>query len=273
MRIKCEICPHGCEIEEGEIGFCRARGNADGKIACLNYGRITSLNLDPIEKKPLKNFYSGSLILSAGSYGCNMRCGFCQNHEISVANSFPRTSYVSPEQLVAAAKELVPEGNIGVAFTYNEPLISYEYITDCARLLRSESLQTVLVTNGLINEKPLLELLPFIDALNIDLKCFTEEFYRELKGDLSTVKRTVEHASRHCHIEVTTLIIPDKNDSREEISALSEWLAGINPEIPLHLSRFFPRYKYNGEATDITKLLELCEVARTHLKTVHAGNI
>ncbi|MCL1824272.1 MAG: AmmeMemoRadiSam system radical SAM enzyme [Oscillospiraceae bacterium] len=269
----CEICPHYCAIEEGRVGFCRGRGNVNGKITCLNYGKITSLALDPTSKKPLKNFFPGSMILSAGSFGCNMRCDFCQNHSISMANSGTKTTFISPETLVEEAIALIPDGNIGVAFTYNEPLISYEYIKDCAKILRENQLKTVLVTNGLVNEKPLTELLPFVDAMNIDLKCFSEEFYKELSGDLNTVKRTIELANEQCHVEVTTLIIPGKNDGIEEIAALSEWLGGVNCGIPLHLSRYFPRYKYEIEAATAEKLFELREIARKSLDYVYVGNV
>ena len=171
MKTRCELCFHHCTLDEGQIGLCRARGCRGGKIVSLNYGKLTSLALDPIEKKPLRRFHPGSLILSVGSFGCNLRCPFCQNHEISMASDGEiQTVMVTPEQLAAKAAELVPQGNIGVAYTYNEPLIGYEYVRDCAALIHERGLANVLVTNGTIETAPWRALLPFLDAINIDLK-------------------------------------------------------------------------------------------------------
>ena len=179
MRVLCGICPRGCNIEEGHTGFCGARGNVGGRVTALNYGRVTSIALDPIEKKPLNRFMPGSMILSVGSYGCNLRCPFCQNCEISMADGKTMRTYeITPEQLADKAQELRPRGNIGVAYTYNEPLIGYEFVYDCAVLASRRGLKNVLVTNGYICEKPLCDILPHIDAMNIDLKGFTEEFYK-----------------------------------------------------------------------------------------------
>ena len=269
----CALCPHHCDIPEGRVGLCRARCNTGGTIVCGNYGRLTSLALDPIEKKPLARFYPGSLILSVGSYGCNLRCPFCQNSEISMADGSAQTVYVPPQQLVEKALELVPQGNIGLAFTYNEPLIGCEYVRDCASLSHTHGLKTVLVTNGMICEEPLLKLLPDIDAMNIDLKGFTQEFYGKLGGDLETVQRTIALAARHCHVEVTTLVIPGENDGEDEMDALSAWLSSIDPEIPLHISRFFPRYKMAGKSpTPVETVRRLCGVAQKHLRHVYTGN-
>jgi pyruvate formate lyase activating enzyme len=271
----CEICPHGCEIEEGHTGFCGARGNADGKITAVNYGRLTSIALDPIEKKPLYHFLPGSRILSVGSFGCNLKCPFCQNCTISMADGkTAETTAVSPEQLAAKASELIPRGNIGVAYTYNEPLIGYEYVADCAALVRARRLKNVLVTNGYVCEKPLRALLPLIDAMNIDLKGFTEEFYRKLSGGLETVKTTIALAAASCHVEVTTLVIPGENDGDGEMEALASWLAGVSPDIPLHLSRFFPRYKYADRTpTPPETLHRLQLIAKKHLNYVYLGNV
>ncbi|HOP12035.1 MAG TPA: AmmeMemoRadiSam system radical SAM enzyme [Oscillospiraceae bacterium] len=269
----CGLCPHHCDIPEGRTGFCRARENRDGKIVCGNYGRLTSLSLDPIEKKPLYRFYPGSMILSAGSYGCNLACPFCQNCEISMADRNADTVYFSPEMLVERAKRAVPEGNIGLAFTYNEPLIWYEYVRDCAKLLRENGLKTVLVTNGMICLEPLLELLPLIDAMNIDLKGFSQKFYDLVKGDFETVKQTIALSAQQCHVEVTTLVIPGLNDDPKEIEDEAKWLASVNPEIPLHLSRFFPRYKMNDHrSTPIETIYDLRNIAAKYLKYVFFGN-
>ena len=274
MKALCELCFHHCALDEGQTGLCRARACQDGKIVSLNYGKLTSLALDPIEKKPLRRFHPGSLILSVGSFGCNMRCPFCQNHEISMAgDSGIPTVEVSPEQLAAQAAELVPHGNIGVAYTYNEPLIGYEYVQDCASLVYEQGMVNVLVTNGAIEEEPWRALLPLFDAANIDLKGFTPSWYQRLGGDLETVKRSVALAAEWCHVEVTTLLIPGENDSEEEIRELARWLASISPEIPLHLSRFFPQYQMVDRLpTPVEQVYRLAEAARGYLSYVYTGN-
>ncbi len=274
MKAQCDICPHRCVIEEGHTGFCRARSNRDGRIVDENYGVVTSVALDPIEKKPLSRFYPGSRILSVGSYGCNLRCPFCQNHAISMCGKGQagETMY-SPEELVSQAADLVPRRNIGIAFTYNEPLIGYEFIKDCAALAHERGLKTVLVTNGYINEEPLIRLLPSIDAMNIDLKGFTEAYYQKLSGHLEPVKRTIELSASACHVEVTTLIVPEENDSLDEMRRLSAWLASVGEKIPLHISRFYPRYRMaDSEATDVELVYTLADIAREKLQYVYTGN-
>ena len=274
MKSRCELCFHRCELDEGQTGLCRARGYRDGRIVPLNYGKLTGLALDPIEKKPLRRFHPGSLILSVGSFGCNLRCPFCQNHEISMAGEGElQTAQVSPEKLVAKAAELVPQGNIGVAYTYNEPLIGYEYVRDCAALVHKRGLVNVLVTNGTVEEVPWRALLPLIDAVNIDLKGFTAEWYRKLGGDLGAVKRSIVLAAEQCHVEVTTLLIPGENDSVEEIRELARWLSGVDPNIPLHLSRFFPRYRMmDRPPTPVEQVYRLADEARAYLACVCTGN-
>jgi len=272
--VMCDICPHACVLEEGQAGFCRARVNRGGRIIAGNYGQITSMALDPIEKKPLSRFYPGSRILSVGSYGCNMRCPYCQNHEISMADA-PRTGavYVSPEALVQKALQLVQGGNIGIAFTYNEPLVGYEYVRDCAVMAKEQQLKTVLVTNGLVNEAPLLKLLPLVDAMNIDLKGFDADAYKALRGDLEATKRTIALSVPHCHVEVTTLVVPGRNDQPEEMDVLAAWLASVDADIPLHISRFFPRYHMtDADATKVQLVYSLANVARRHLRYVYEGN-
>ena len=274
MKTRCELCFHHCALDEGQTGLCRARACQDGKIVSLNYGKLTSLALDPIEKKPLRRFHPGSLILSVGSFGCNLRCPFCQNHEISLAgDSGIPTVEVSPEQLAAKAAELVPQGNIGVAYTYNEPLIGYEYVQNCAALVHEQGMINVLVTNGTVEEEPWRALLPLIDASNIDLKGFTPAWYRQLGGNLETVKRSIALAAERCHVEVTTLLIPGENDSEEEIRELARWLASISSEIPLHLSRFFPRYRMlDRPPAPVEQVCRLAETARRYLSYVYTGN-
>ena len=283
---KCDVCFRHCVIAEGKLGFCGARTCENGKVVQANYGRITSLALDPIEKKPLNRFYPGSLILSAGSYGCNLRCPFCQNYEISwseEARKFAKTADVcTPEDLARAAAYYQSQGNIGIAFTYNEPLIGYEFILDTAKLIKKLGMKTVLVTNGTAELKVLEKLAPYIDAMNIDLKGFTDRYYREvLKGDRKMVMDFIARAAQVCHVEVTTLIIPGENDSEEEMDALSSWIAGLTDErgerigqsIPLHISRFFPRFHMQDRrATEVKLVYRLAEVARRNLTYVYTGN-
>ena len=275
MKMNCPICPHHCTLNDGEIGRCRARANIDNKIIDLNYGRLTSIALDPIEKKPLYKFYPGSWILSVGSFGCNLNCPFCQNYSISMADSTFETQNVTPEYLAQLALEFThrERGNIGVAFTYNEPFISYEFVRDTSKYLQQFGLKSVLVTNGTVAEKPLREILPLIDAMNIDLKAFNADFYKWIGGDFETVKRTIKIAAESCHVEVTTLIVPGKNDNAEEMAAEAEWLSSISPEITLHISRFFPRYRViDRPPTPVETIYKLVNIAKRHLNNVYAGN-
>jgi len=215
------------------------------------------------------------MILSVGSFGCNLRCPFCQNHEISMAAGGDeiQTVEVFPEQLAYKAAKLQGRGCIGVAYTYNEPLVGYEYVRDCAALIHERGMVNVLVTNGTIEDAPFRSLLPLIDAANIDLKGFTPAWYRRLGGNLETVKRSIALAAEHCHVEVTTLLVPGENDSEEEIRALARWLAGIDRNIPLHLSRFFPRYRMRDRPpTSVTSVYVLAETAREYLTYVYTGN-
>ena len=282
----CDVCFRRCEIQEGKLGFCGARTCVNGNVVPANYGKITSLALDPIEKKPLARFCPGSLILSAGSYGCNLRCPFCQNYKISWSEEAFRyakkAEEISPEELAQTAAYYQDKGNIGVAFTYNEPLIGYEYILDTAKLVKQLGMKTVLVTNGTASLSVLEQLAPYVDAMNIDLKGFTDRYYHEvLKGDRKMVMDFISRAAQVCHVELTTLIIPGGNDTEAEMEALSGWIAGlksadgevIGSEIPLHISRFFPRFKMQDRgATDISLVYHLAEVARKQLKYVYTGN-
>jgi len=272
--VLCTVCPRGCVIREGQLGFCGARINRNGKIVADNYGKITAIALDPIEKKPLRRFKPGSWILSVGSYGCNFRCSFCQNYGISMEKNPARCIEVTPQQLVEKALQLIPEGNIGIAYTYNEPLIGYEFVRDCAQLTAEKGLSNVVVTNGYINEEPLSEILPLIHGFNIDLKSFSPQFYKSIGGDLEVVKNAIRLAAAKSHVEVTTLIIPGENDSEEEMRELSSWLATISPGIPLHISRFFPSYKMTDRgATPVSVILKLAEIAQQYLQYVYKGNM
>ena len=272
-QIRCPVCMHHCLLQPGQIGRCRARKNENGKSRPVNYGRLTALALDPIEKKPLAMFAPGSRILSAGSFGCNLSCPFCQNYEISMCEEEPETVYVSPERLAEKALELRRQGKIGVAYTYNEPLVGYEYVRDTAALVRRAGMKNVIVTNGSVTEEVLEEILPFTDAMNIDLKGITDAFYRSLGGDLETVKRFIKRAAPACHVELTTLIVPGENDSEGQMEQLAAWVAGVDDKIPLHVTRFFPRWKMTDRPpTKVETVCRLADVAGRHLKHVFTGN-
>ncbi len=271
---ECAVCMHHCRLTEGQLGRCRARKNEEGRIVCANYGKITGLMPDPIEKKPLRRFFPGSRILSVGSFGCNLSCPFCQNHEISMAGPEEfQPKEMTPENLAALAKSWEDHGNIGVAYTYNEPLVGYEFVRDTARLVRKLGMKNVLVTNGSASLWVLEELLPYIDAMNIDLKGFTESYYRKLGGDLETVKDFIRRAAQGCHVELTTLIVPGENDSEARMEQEARWIASISPEIPLHVTRFFPQYRMeNRRATEVSVVYRLRDIAGKYLKYVYTGN-
>ncbi len=290
---KCNICFRKCNIPGGKTGWCRARGNIDGKVVPLNYGVVTGLALDPIEKKPLKRFFPGSNILSVGSFGCNLDCPFCQNFEIARGYAdadevcykddngihILDTKNILPEEIAELAADLRDRGNIGVAFTYNEPLVSYEYVLDTAKLIRAKGMKTVLVSNGCVNEDIAQNVIPWMDAANIDLKCFSEEGCKNfLGGDLELTKRFIEMAAGRLHLEITTLIIPGFNDSEDDMRKEAEWIAGLDSgkgrDIPLHISRFFPRHRLTDRpATESEIIYWLADVAGEYLKFVYTGNL
>ncbi len=272
-EVRCLLCPHVCEIPRNGVGLCRVRKNVEGRLYTLNYGEVTAAALDPIEKKPLKNYMPGKYVFSLGTFGCNLACGFCQNWTIAHGEA-PHSSFLAPEEAVVLAQELLPRGNIGIAFTYSEPLMWYEYVLDTAREAKKVGLKNILVTNGYINPKPLKELLPYIDAVNLDIKAYTEGFYNDVcKGKLSPVLTSAKLFAESCHLEVTTLIIPGLNDSPEEIRSLARWLADMNPNIPLHLSRYFPNYKFDLPPTPRQTIEKAGIIAREYLHHVYLGNI
>ena len=270
--IKCLLCPKECLIKKGQVGFCRARQNIDNQLYSLIYSKVSSYGMDPIEKKPLYHFYPGTMVLSLGTIGCNFTCAFCQNWTISQANiKDVQVEDLSPEKAVQLALQ---NNSPGIAYTYSEPLIWYDYVLDTAKLAKKNNIKNILVTNGFINQEPLLKLLPFIDALNIDLKSFQNSFYQKYcRGSLAPVLRTIEIAKSYSHIELTNLIIPGLNDKEKEIKELVDWVASQGENIPLHFSRYFPCYKMDIEATPISTLYKARDIAQKKLKYVYVGNI
>ena len=272
-KAECLLCPHFCKIAKNKTGICGARKNTGQKIELMTYGVISGYALDPVEKKPLYHFFPGYNILSVGSYGCNMRCDFCQNFNISQkVPEFPRPE-MTPEKLVRAA--LAAERNIGIAFTYNEPVIGFEFMSDAARSAKEAGLFTVMVSNGYVNSDPLKEIIQFIDAFNIDLKAFSSSYYRKLTGaSIEPVMEGLKQIAKSGkHLEITTLIIPGQNDSEKEMALQCEWIAGeLGKEIPLHLSRYFPMFKRDDPATSAETLTRLFEIASEKLDNVYIGN-
>lgn len=285
--VRCLLCPHRCVIESRRAGICGARKNRKGVLEAVTYGRVSSLALDPIEKKPLYHFYPGSRILSFGSLGCNLRCAFCQNWQISqitpgergpsgatldLSTMLMQTQEVSAEQI---AQQALEAGAIGVAYTYNEPYINYEFVLDCCRAVRAAGLQNVLVSNGFYNPEPLAELLDWVDAFNIDIKSFRPDFYRELcGGNLQPVLDAVKTAAQRAHVEVTLLLIPETNDDPQELDALGRWLLeNCGAQIPLHVSAYHPNYRLSTPPTAREGLAAAREIFLRHLKYVYIGNI
>lgn len=226
-RVACLLCPHACVLGDGELGRCRARTARDGKAVPLGYGKITCLALDPVEKKPLAMFCPGSYVLSVGGFGCNMSCPFCQNASIAQAGEGDVVwRYASPEELVAKALDFRKEGCIGIAYTYNEPVVSFEFMRDTAQLAHRLGLKNVMVSNGMINQGLLSQLDGLIDAANIDLKGFSQSFYRLCGGSYTAVCDTIEHLAKldSCHLEVTTLLVPGSTTIRTRLGAqLAGW--------------------------------------------------
>ncbi|MFW5737248.1 MAG: AmmeMemoRadiSam system radical SAM enzyme [Halanaerobium sp.] len=262
--IECELCPHNCKISNNKIGICKVRKNIEGKLYSLNYGQVSSLGIDPVEKKPLYHFYPQSEVLSLGSWGCNMSCEFCQNWQISQQK--PSLREFKPAEIVESALEK----NVNlIAYTYSEPTVFYEYMLETAEIAAERGLKNILVSNGYINQKPLENLIPFIDAANIDLKAFNNQFYlKHCNGGLEAVKRTIKILAEKIHLEVTTLIVTDLNDDLDELEKLFRWLSEINSEIPLHLIRYYPAYKLNNPPTDLQVMKSSYQLAKKNIWTM-----
>ena len=258
--IQCQLCPHNCKLKENQFGICGLRTVKNNLPVAINYGEVTSANVDPIEKKPLFHFKPGKDILSVGTYGCNMKCSFCQNYEIS--QNKPSSEFIDIDKLIKLIISI--PNNVGIAFTYNEPFMWYEYIYDVAKRIKEydKNISVVLVSNGYVNKEPLKKILPFIDAMNIDLKGFTNRYYNDIcKAKIEPVLETIKMASEQTHIEITTLMVSDENDSVEEIVEIAKFIASIDKNIPLHLSRYFPKYKMKNPPTLVENIMKAKEEA------------
>jgi pyruvate formate lyase activating enzyme len=272
-KLECLLCPHFCKIANGKTGICGVRKNSGNSIDLLTYGVLSGYSLDPLEKKPLYHFYPGYNILSIGSYGCNMRCDFCQNYHISQYVPSVSSTRTGIEKIINDSFSGLK--NVGVAFTYNEPVIWYEFIKDVALEVQKEGLKTALVSNGFVNMDPLNEIINFTDAFNIDLKAFNNDFYRKLTGaDIEPVKNTLKQIVRSGkHLEITTLIIPGQNDDEQEMKYQVEWIAGeLGKNVPLHLSRYFPMFQREDPSTPLDTLERLFSIASERLDYVYMGN-
>lgn len=273
-KIQCDLCPRFCNLAYGELGFCQARINEKERIKSLSYGKILSLALDPIEKKPFAFYKPGSKILSISSFGCNMACPFCQNHWLARASADQYPSYeLSSEELIDRAIWAKRYGNIGICFTYNEPLINFEYILKTAKKAKEKNLDMILVSNGQINPNYLEDLLGWIDAWNIDLKCFSKEGYAFLGGNFKSVLDTITKVSQSAHLEVTTLVVPGLSDNLDLFRKEVDFLRHLRPQPVLHITRYFPNYHYHQDATDPKLLFKMQDIAKEYLSRVVVGNL
>ncbi|MFO7924035.1 MAG: AmmeMemoRadiSam system radical SAM enzyme [Bacteroidales bacterium] len=276
QSVQCHLCPHYCLIEEGDTGKCKVRTNKKGRLCSGSYGFPVSISVDPIEKKPLYHFFPGRDILSVGTPGCNFRCSFCQNYTISqsAVTDIPGLQYTPPGVIVEQAQRY--GDNAGIAYTYNEPTVWYEYMYDIAVPAGQIGLKNVVVSNGYINPRPLEKLLEVVHAFNIDFKSFSDKFYREAAGgSLAPVKRTLKAIRKKgLHLEITHLVVPGLNDRVEEFTEMTDWVAGeLGRDTVLHLSRYFPAWKYDQSPTPVTLLERFYQIAAEKLDYVYMGNI
>lgn len=276
--IQCDLCNHECKIKDGHFGLCGVRGNSGGILYTYAYGNTVALNIDPIEKKPLYHFLPGSKTFSVACAGCNFKCSFCQNWEISQVRNHTENAFSEDE---LSAQDLVQEalrnGCQSISYTYTEPTIFFEYAYDAAKIARGQGLRNIFVTNGYISEEPLRQIACYLDAVNIDLKFFKEESYRKLCGaSLSAVLRTIRLSkSLKLWVEITTLIIPGVNDSREELGAIADFIAGVDVNIPWHVSRFYPSYQFAHYPVTAEETLRKAQEigVQSGVKFVYAGNV
>ncbi len=269
-RVRCVLCPYNCLISEGHRGVCGIRSNDHGVLIAETYNTVSAMHLDPIEKKPLYHFYPGSSILSVGTIGCSFNCMFCQNWEL-VEGEVP-THEMTKEQLYDYAKQM---DSIGLAYTYNEPLIWFEFVEDTAKFFREKGMANILVTNGFINPGPLEDIVPLIDAMNVDLKAIDDDFYKRLcKGKLDPVKHTIEYAlKKGVHVELTNLLVTGYNTSEDQIKKLVDYVASLGKDTILHFSRYFPSYKLDAPPTPLGVLEFAYTYASRNLNYVYVGNV
>ena len=271
----CRLCPQECHLKEGQEGICGVRKVAGGRMVTMSYGLCAALAIDPVEKKPLYHFFPGYSILSLGSTGCNLNCSFCQNWTLARGEALNNREKISAEALLGILEERPSREQLGIAYTYNEPTVWFEFVRDTSEIIAEKGYKNVLVTNGFINEEPLKELLPFIHAMNIDVKAFKDSFYRRHcrgKG-IKQVLKTVEQALFECHVELTYLIVTSLNDSPEEIGNFIDWVAGLDKDIPVHFSRYFPSYRMDLPPTSLETMYAAWERAYEKLSYVYLGNV
>lgn len=268
--VRCILCPHNCRIKNGNAGICGVRENVNGVLFTRIYGECTAFAMDPVEKKPLYHFFPGTRILSAGTKGCNMKCPFCQNFHIS-QDLKAESRFRTPDEIISTA---LNSGSIGIAYTYSEPFIWIEYLLDCSKKARGIGLKNVIITNGFVNQEPLAEVLKFADAMNIDLKSFRDDTYKKyMKASLEPVKKTIEAVYKAgCCVELTTLIVTGMNDNLDEMRDAIDFIASIDKDIPWHISRYYPNYKYEQPATDTSFIMRVYEEAVKKLNFVYTGN-
>lgn len=273
--VRCFLCPNFCVINENELGKCLARKNINGKLISLSYGKPVAINIDPIEKKPLYHFLPGTKTFSIGTAGCTLKCDFCQNYEI--AQTSPEdfsAKVIGPEEIIKKARE---NNCRSISYTYNEPTAFYEYVLDIAKLARKNKIKNIIVSNGYINEEPLKRLIKYIDAANIDLKGFTEIFYKKnCFGSLKPVLNALKILKSNVWLEITNLIIPGLNDNQKDIDKMCRWIKkNLGSDIPLHFSRFFPMHKMlNKQITPVETLEKAYKIAKNNgINYVYIGNV
>ncbi len=274
-KVECGLCPHKCLLAEGAIGQCGVRRNAGGQMRLMVFGKVSALHVDPVEKKPLFHFFPGSSVLSVGSYGCNLHCNFCQNWQLSQINpssTIPATQTTIDDIMAQVAST---PGNIGLAYTYNEPTVWFEFMHELAVKIAVANQKNVMISNGYINPEPLNILLDYIDAFNIDLKAFDNSFYHHFAGGtlFPVLESLKQIAKREKHLEITNLVIPSKNTDLDKFTEMVEWIAGeLGPDTVLHLSRYYPNYKLVLPPTPASQLNDLYHIARQKLNYVYLGN-
>jgi pyruvate formate lyase activating enzyme len=274
-HVQCELCPHNCIIKESKTGLCGVRKNVDGRLFSISYGRITSPQMDVIEKKPLYHFFPGTKTLSFGTYGCNFKCSFCQNYHLShnIPENYENYAFSTPQEIVSLAKKL---GAPSISYTYNEPTVFAEFILETATLAKNSGLKNVMVTNGYTNPAPIKELCRVVDAVNIDLKSFSNEFYsKNCSARISPVKQAIKQYKKNSvWVEITNLIIPGENDLKKDFEQIARWIASVDKSIPLHLTRFYPHHKMvDKNPTPIKTLGYAKEVCSEFLDYIYVGNI